>query len=391
MYKWMIVGGGIQGITMASFLLKEQKAKVEEIAIIDPHAEPLQNWRRCTSLIDMPYLRSPAVHHLDVHPFSLQTFVKNKAVDESAAFYGRFRRPALPVFNEHCAHLIDDLQLKKSWVQDRVQTAERLEYKWQLKLQSGKKVAGENLVLAIGISEQPAWPDWASEVKKQSETSVYHIFEPDLPKFEEVQRPFTIIGGGITSVHLALKLASLFPGEVTLLKRHPFRLNDFDSDPAWLGPKNQLSFSKLSCYQKRREQIKQARHKGSLPRDLYTKLRRSTRTGKLRVIDGEVQEAFIQNNQMKLKGEHGRFIHQTGIILLATGFEPSLPGRQWLTPVIKKHALQCAACGYPIVSASLQWGPGLYVIGALAELEMGPIARNISGARQAAARIVQSL
>lgn len=43
------------------------------------------------------------------------------------------------------------------------------------------------------------------------------------------------------------------------------------------------------------------------------------------------------------------------------------------------------------VSNSLRWGPNLYVTGALAELEMGPIARNISGARQAADRIVSSL
>jgi hypothetical protein len=53
--------------------------------------------------------------------------------------------------------------------------------------------------------------------------------------------------------------------------------------------------------------------------------------------------------------------------------------------------LPCADCGYPIVSRALQWGHDLYVIGALAELEMGPIARNISGARQAAGRIVEYL
>ncbi|PAW26688.1 hypothetical protein BKC07_23530 [Peribacillus simplex] len=47
-------------------------------------------------------------------------------------------------------------------------------------------------------------------------------------------------------------------------------------------------------------------------------------------------------------------------------------------------------CGYPIVSQSLQWGLGLYVTGALAELEMLPISRHISGARQAAERIVNS-
>lgn len=40
---------------------------------------------------------------------------------------------------------------------------------------------------------------------------------------------------------------------------------------------------------------------------------------------------------------------------------------------------------------SLEWCPHLYVTGPLAELEIGPIARNISGARQAAERIVQSI
>ena len=35
----------------------------------------------------------------------------------------------------------------------------------------------------------------------------------------------------------------------------------------------------------------------------------------------------------------------------------------------------------------LEWGPNLFVSGALAELEVGPIARNISGARVAASII----
>ncbi|MGG3452117.1 FAD-dependent oxidoreductase [Domibacillus aminovorans] len=391
MYKWIIVGGGIQGITMASFLRKQQKASIDEVAIVDPHAEPLENWKRCTNLISMPYLRSPVVHHLDVHPLSLQAFVKNNATDESAAFYGRFKRPALSMFNEHCDHLVDDLQLKKGWVQGRVRTAERIENKWHVELQDGKELIGENLVLAIGISEQPTWPDWAKLLKKEAHASVHHIFEANLPKLEEMARPFTIIGGGITSVHLALKLTAMFPGEVTLLKRHPFRLHDFDSDPAWLGPKNQLSFGKIACYQTRREQIKQVRHKGSLPRDLYIKLRRSVRQDELLIMDGQVQQALVKNGRLQLEDEQGRLIHQTGTVLLATGFRPALPGKQWLTPIVEKHELPCAECGYPIVSKSLQWGPGLYVTGALAELEMGPIARNISGARQAAERIVSSL
>jgi hypothetical protein len=39
------------------------------------------------------------------------------------------------------------------------------------------------------------------------------------------------------------------------------------------------------------------------------------------------------------------------------------------------------------VDQSLRWHPGIYVTGALAELEIGPTAMNIIGARLAAERI----
>ena len=51
-------------------------------------------------------------------------------------------------------------------------------------------------------------------------------------------------------------------------------------------------------------------------------------------------------------------------------------------------SLPCARCGYPIVDPSLRWHPGVYVSGPLAELELGPVARNIAGARRAGDRIV---
>lgn len=391
MYEWVIVGGGIQGVTMATFLLNQEKTSIDKLAIIDPHSEPLKNWKRCTSIISMPYLRSPFVHHLDVEPFSLQAFVKGKPYDWNTAFYGIYKRPSLQVFNDHCEHIIDALLMRRAWVQGRVRDAERTGNGWSIELHDGRKLRGKNLVLAIGIGEQPYWPEWAKRLKQEASSSVYHIFDSDLPNFEQLKCPFTIIGGGITSVHLAIKLSDLFPKDVTLLKRHPFRLHDFDSDPGWLGPKNQRNFRKLSSYKKRREQITTARHKGSIPCDLYVKLLRRVRQGSLHIADGQVERGMVSNGQVILYNEQDKRIHQAGTILLATGFKPTLPGREWLMPVIRKHHLQCAECGYPILSKSLQWGPSLYVTGALAELEMGPIARNISGARQAAERIISSL
>ncbi|XYI00028.1 hypothetical protein ACMHYB_09830 [Sorangium sp. So ce1128] len=70
-------------------------------------------------------------------------------------------------------------------------------------------------------------------------------------------------------------------------------------------------------------------------------------------------------------------------------FEARRPGGRLVDDAaLDRLGLRCAACGYPIVSARLEWGPGLFVSGPLAELELGPTARNIAGARAAAERLL---
>ncbi len=73
-------------------------------------------------------------------------------------------------------------------------------------------------------------------------------------------------------------------------------------------------------------------------------------------------------------------------IIRCTGFEATRPGGGWLDDAIREMELPCAPCGYPLVGPDLQWSDGIYVTGPLAELELGPVARNIVGARNAAGR-----
>ena len=73
--------------------------------------------------------------------------------------------------------------------------------------------------------------------------------------------------------------------------------------------------------------------------------------------------------------------------MLATGFDARRPGGAWLDAAIAAEGLPIAPCGYPLVSGDLAWAPGLHVTGLLAELEVGPAARNIVGARMAATRL----
>lgn len=390
MHNWIIIGGGIQGVTLANFLRKEKGMDPEEIAIIDPHPEPLADWKRCTETISMPFLRSPFVHHLDVEPFSLNHHAKQSQFSEDASFLGRLKRPSLLLFEEHCEHLIREQELSSSWIQGRVKSIERQGAGWAVRLEDGNGLQGANIVLAIGAGEQLHRPAWAERLQADSPGSVFHVFDRELPEFSTLQAPFAIIGGGITAAHLSLKLNQLFPGQVTLLKRHPFRIHDFDSDPGWLGPKHQRAFHQTQSYKKRREMIRLARRKGSLPPDLNAKLRRQLRRYPDFVKDGEVHRAIRQHGVTELRDAAGGLLQKAGTVILATGFSPQLPGKEWLSPIIEEHRLPCADCGYPVVTRTLQWGPGLYVMGPLAELEIGPIARNISGAREAASRILQA-
>ncbi|KAB7709203.1 SidA/IucD/PvdA family monooxygenase [Bacillus aerolatus] len=387
----MIIGGGIQGCTVASFLLKSRKTTTERLRIIDPGSKPLTNWKRMTSLIEMPFLRSPFVHHIDVAPFSLQNFAK-KSFSRNH-FYGDYKRPSLELFNAHCDETLEEAGVEKCWLQGRVKKVERDGNHWAVQTEDGSVLKSKYVVIAIGVTEQPVWPEWAKHVKTINPSRIFHIFDQEVQTVEEFSPPFLIIGGGITAAHLAIKLGRQFPGQVTLLTRHPFRLHDFDSDPGWLGQKYLRSFHQISCFGERRKKIRQARHKGSMPRDVYRTLRALEKKQSLAIIEGEIDaESIIRDSQhINVCLSHSKEWIKAGSIVLANGFDPSLPGGDWLESLIRQEHLMCADCGYPIVSKTLEWCPHLFVAGALAELEVGPAARNVSGARMAAERIVTSV
>lgn len=75
-------------------------------------------------------------------------------------------------------------------------------------------------------------------------------------------------------------------------------------------------------------------------------------------------------------------------VILATGFDRTRPLPAWVDAAAAAMELPRAPCGAPVLDDSLQWAPGLHVMGAGAELVLGPTARNISGARMAAQRLV---
>ncbi|MFA9555679.1 FAD/NAD(P)-binding protein [Evansella sp. AB-rgal1] len=384
--EWLIIGGGIHGCTIANYLISSGKATSKSLKIIDPNPEPMYKWKRSTELIGMEFLRSPSVHHIDIDPLGLHKYAQEK--NEVRAFYGKYDRPSLHLFNEHCETTLEKIEIKRSWYQGKVIDVEKVKNGWRVHTTDGKVHVSEKTVIAISINNQLNIPQWAKGLPMQ-EDNMFHIYDDKAPNLEDISLPIVVIGGGISAAHLTIKLSNRYPGQVTLLKRHPFRIHSFDSDPGWLGPKNLSFFHKINDYSIRRELINEARYKGSLPRELYNKLLYLEREKKISIMNGEVQTAKLVNKKIVLHLD-GLEKVKAATVIFATGFVPTLPQEQWITNLIKREKLRCAKCGYPIVHHSLQWCDHLYVSGPLAELELGPVARNISGARKAAEQIVNN-
>lgn len=379
MYKWIIVGGGIQGCTIATQLLQAGKVSAQELLIIDPYSRPLHKWMTLTDKIGMHYLRSPFVHHMDTRPFALKDFAENN--DYTKPFLGPYKRPQLQLFNDHCHQLFDQLKLTDSWHRAKVNQIESNGInEWIVKTEQNT-FSTERVVLAMGVNNNPFYPDWAVEAKAHYPTKVLHLFEDDISPPSSV----CVVGGGLTAAHTAALLCET-PNvdKVTLIKRHEYRVHDFDSDPGWLGPKYLTNYHKITSLRERRGTITRARNRGSIPRDMFLRLKRLEADGSLRCINDEIQGISTQLPDPLLYFKDTP-AESFGAVLLATGSATGIPEENWLTPVIDSENLPCSNCGFPIVSKQLEWKKGLHVAGPLAELEIGPVSRNISGARKAAA------
>ncbi len=384
MLDWLIICGGIHGVHLACVLLGKAGVAPERLRILDPHERLLARWETCTTATGMEFLRSTSVHHVALDPHDLWRYARRHGCGEHA-FLGRYQRPALDLFCDHSRAQVAAFGLDRLHARGRASGLHRTETGWAVDSDQGRLTA-RRVLLAISVSEQPRWPAWAVTLRAAG-GPVWHLYEPGfrrdiLPR----EAALAVIGGGISAVQVALALAHDAPGRVTLLMRHALRITDFDSPPGWLGPKYLRGFLAEPNLERRRAMIAGARQPGSVPDDVARALRRAEDQGLLQVRRDQVQRALLRSDgAVDLELTEGTL--RAGGVLLATGFEQHRPGGHWLDAAIAAYDLPLAPCGYPRVDRALRWVPGLHATGALAELELGPAARNIAGARHAGERL----
>ena len=379
---WLIVGGGIHGVHIAARLMGEAGVDSERLRIIDPGARLLERWRTCTGTTGMTHLRSPSVHNLDLNPWSLMEYAEQRNPRETDLFTPPYNRPNLRFFNDHCDRVIAAFDMDRLHLRDRAVACRVGRDGIAVDLASGPTLQAANVVLAIGAGEQPQWPAWAP----RDHARVHHVFDPRFDAWPTEPEAIAVVGGGISAVQVALRLAGE-GHDVHLVSRHALREHQFDSDPGWLGPRFMAGFEREADADRRRAMIAKARHRGSVPPDVRDALQAAVANRSVRWHEGQVDGVDARDAVVTMALSNGTKL-EIQRVLMATGFAGRRPGGAFIDGLVKSASLPCAGCGYPIVDTALRWHPRVYVSGPLAELELGPSARNISGARRAADRLV---
>ena len=387
MLEWLIVGGGIHGTYLANLLTHQPHLGPEQIGLVDPHERLLAAWNRMTTHCGMRFLRSPATHQIDLPILSLYRFAKTPEGQPLADFIPPYNRPSLALFNVHSDHVIKENDLARRHIRARALTVHRDGPQLVVETTAGP-VKTRRLLLAIGMSEQLCWPPWARELRRR-EGPVVHVFEPAFRQEDGKDAQSTVVvGGGITAVQTALSLAAYPGARVTLLARRDLQESQFDFNPCWIGPKCLRRFYRED-FQNRRATIEEARIPGSLPGEVLAEFSDARSQTRLGFHQAAVREAVLESGIIRIRTAAGSIAAER--VVLATGFRSERPGGHLVDRLVDDFSLPCNPCGYPIVGADLQWGENIYVSGPLAELQVGPCARNIVGARNAGRMLLASL
>lgn len=385
LHDWVIVGGGIHGTHIALRLLHHYKEFPIKLGIVDPNSCLLCNWNRQTESTKMRFLRSPSVHHLAPEPFALKKFAGKKPRNRIGKFSFPYQRPSLKFFNKHCQKLIEEYSLTQFHYPELIKNIEVQNDLVKLKTNNRGEFNAKKIILALGQSERLCFPEWS----KENMVHIAHIFSSDFDwSLFAKNNKIAVVGGGITAIQTALYAESIGL-DVHLISRHALRKHQFDSDPGWLGPKFMQGFQGERDLGKRRKIIGSSRNVGSIPPDLYIRIRSLAHTGRIHFYQNEIHRSKVSEGKLRLTLQDGLNL-EVDKVILATGFEKVRPGGMMLDQLIKRHNLPVASCGFPIVDRFLSWHPRIHVSGALAELELGPVAKNIAGARFAAERILSA-
>ena len=372
-YEWIIIGAGPHGVHLAACLV-EQGTPKSQILLLDKYPKPLYAWTQQTARLKMGHLRSSAVHHLGPSPWSLLDFATQRYGKPSSWSAAPYQRPAYDVFQQHCEFVMAEYGIDSMFRQSCVNKVRKdASDRFLLETDDGT-LASKRVILSVG-QPPPNTPTWAMDNSR-----VQHLLSCE---WNEVTARVAVVGSGMTACQFCLANLGVVE-KLTLVAPTLPKISDFDADPCWIGPKCRTpEFEKLSP-QETRQVIKKERRPGSVNATVHEDLHRALNSGRIEFRSGRV----MGMSGSQLEFDSGESLDVDSVVL-GTGFQKVRPGGAFVDELIDDLSLRTAPCDYPILSEHLEWTKGLYVTGGLAELRLGPVSRNITGARSAAKLILE--
>lgn len=391
-----LVGAGIHGIHLATSALEQGLLPPEGLLIIDRYPENLFLWKRRVRNCCMDYLRSPASHGLDPRFPALR-----RTMRKPSDWTNPYHRPSVPLFHRHAEDRLARFLCGVSRITGEVTAVERNTpppgRSFRILLGSGESCGADAVILAPGMSPPHIPPPFRDLYGERTGGRVLHVHDPQFdPGAIGTKERVLLVGGGIAALHLLSALAERGSRPV-LWRRDAITEYQFDSDPCFIGPRCSSLIRSAEDERERLELIRRNRRPGSVPPDLLQRFHKDLKMDLYCERELEVVSAEMTGAGLRIRGARPRSSAHRGEIarfdrvVLCTGFLDEPPARELVKATAAACSAPLAAGGYPRTDDDLSWVPGLYVSGGLADLAIGPPARNIIGAHLARRRIFPSL
>ncbi|PPS46097.1 FAD/NAD(P)-binding protein [Chroococcidiopsis sp. TS-821] len=383
-----VIGAGPHAMTVVTHLLQKRPQLRQRLLVFDPNGTWMRQWQNQFAAFEIPHLRSPAVHHPDPNPYALRQFAQSR----SRELYPPYDLPGTLLFQDFCQELIRRWSLQHHVVAAqvvRIEPIKQLRSRFRLWLDNNQSIVARRVILATGSGTLQI-PTWVQKIAASyPHDRLCHSRHVDLRHLQLHGETILIVGGGLTSGHLALG-AIARGAKVILMSRRNLQEKLFDADPGWLGPKYLKHFWAEPDWETRAELVQQARNGGSLTPAMMLQLRRAQRQGDITLLEKcQVISATWHNAWQICCDDSSQ--HECDRIWLATGTKVDITAEPLLAEIIERYPIPIAK-GLPVLDKYLRWaGCELFITGGLAALQVGPVARNLSGARMASERIIPAL
>lgn len=75
-----IIGAGPQALTLVTHVLQKKRSWGDRLGVFDRAGTWMAQWKQQFAALEIPHLRSPAVHHPDPNPYALRGLRRQSSV-----------------------------------------------------------------------------------------------------------------------------------------------------------------------------------------------------------------------------------------------------------------------------------------------------------------------